>query len=202
MWNIGMAELLQSYLNNEKKIDRNMVKGKREKLRKTFREHLPKTGYSLPENPKILDLCCGDCPEAPVLREIFGGSVTGVDIDEKSIQQGQPEYNFILGDATKLSFDDSTYHIAAIRNPEMHGEGGKRFEPTKGIFEEAYRVLKEDGVIFGTCLGTEFGTIEGELEGAGFTDIQSYDNDKYSTPRYVNEKGHKFDEIFFVARKG
>ena len=91
---------------------------------------------------KVLLLGCGTGDESRVLKELNAKEIVGIDISKESIDIAKntyPNCKFYVSDMHKLPFNDNSfdfvYSSLAIhysKNPEK-------------VFEEVYRVLKNDG---------------------------------------------------------
>lgn len=100
----------------------------------------------LPQNPKVLDLCCGAGYESMRLNSL-GANVVGADLSEKSIEiakQKNPKLNFFVKDMLKsykdLGFFDGIACIAGI----IHLDEPK----VETAFKNMHEVLNQDGYAF------------------------------------------------------
>jgi ubiquinone/menaquinone biosynthesis C-methylase UbiE len=74
----------------------------------------------------------------------MGASVTALDVSEKMLAKLKSKSNKIesvIGDAESLPFPDNSFDIVVAAFLIVHLKDPRRF------FDEAYRVLKEDGVL-------------------------------------------------------
>lgn len=102
------------------------------------------------KNDKILDLGCGAGRTTINLFKDGYTNITGLDIAEKLIDFAK-EYsnsnnlniNFIVGDATKLDYEDNTFDIVIFSYNGMQCIPG--LENRRNVLKEVYRVLKPNG---------------------------------------------------------
>ncbi|MFA6485899.1 MAG: class I SAM-dependent methyltransferase [Candidatus Magasanikbacteria bacterium] len=95
------------------------------------------------KNKKILDVGAGT-GRLSVRLSKMGASVTALDVSEKMLAKLKSKSNKIesvIGDAESLPFPDNSFDIVVAAFLIVHLKDPRRF------FDEAYRVLKEDGVL-------------------------------------------------------
>ena len=100
----------------------------------------------LPENPKILDLCCGAGYESMRLKNL-GANVVGLDLSEKSIKlakQKNPNIKFYVKDMLKSFKDVGLFDgVACIAGLVHLAELN-----LKTAFKNMHEVLQDDGYLF------------------------------------------------------
>lgn len=118
----------------------------------------------LPENARILDAGCG--AGIPVTKFLVerGYSVTGIDISTKMLEIARiqvPKAKFIEGDMTKSSLPDESFHGIVSLYAVIHVPREKH----KKVFQNFYRLLRPNGILF-LCTGPEeWEGTDGYLEG-------------------------------------
>lgn len=91
----------------------------------------------------VIDLGCGDCCTLEFLAALGFQQLHGIDL---TIQQapGDRPYQLYQGDLTATPFPNQTFDYAVSISVIEHGLDLKRF------FQETYRLLKPNGVLFVT----------------------------------------------------
>ena len=93
-------------------------------------------------NKEVLLLGCGTGDESILLKEFNAEKITGIDLSKESIDianKTYPKYKFIVGDMHQLPFRDSSFDFV-YSSLAIHYSN----HPEK-VYEEVYRVLKNDG---------------------------------------------------------
>lgn len=91
---------------------------------------------------KVLMLGCGTGEESVLLKSFGATDITGIDISSESIKLAHETYrdiDFLVGDMHELPFEDATFDFV-YSSLSIHYSS----EP-KHIYQEIYRVLKQDG---------------------------------------------------------
>lgn len=97
---------------------------------------------------KVLDVGCGIGGPARMIADVFGCSVTGVDLTNEFIRtasllsqlvglSGKTE--FIIADATELPFEDNIFDVVWTQHAQMN------IEEKEKLYSEIHRVLKREG---------------------------------------------------------
>lgn len=121
----------------------------------------------LPENPRVLDLCCGAGYESMRMKKL-GANITGLDFSVESIRiakERNPNIKFIvediLNDYSYLGKFDGCAVIAGL----VHLPN----EKLSNAFEQIHKVLNNDGFLFvvvkdgnGKSVKSSYRTIDGE----------------------------------------
>lgn len=146
----------------------------------------------LPENPKIIDICCGAGYESMRMQRL-GAEVTGIDFSQESIQiarERNPNIKFVvedmLNDYSFLGkFDGCTVIAGLVHLPN---------EKLTKAFEQIHKVLNNDGILFIAV-----------KDGSGKSDKSSYvtiDGEDYDRDFYLHSleglKQHSLDKFHFV----
>ncbi len=103
----------------------------------------------------ILDAGCGTGEITSEIREITGGCVTGVDIDEDFIEYARSRYknlDFLCSDCASLPFDEGAFDMVIFHFFLMWVRKPQR------VLKEIARVLKPGGVIL-ACAELDYGGI-------------------------------------------
>lgn len=111
-------------------------------IEKFITKHLPE---GVPENPKILDLCCGTGELAQSLQN-KGYQVTGLDGSEEMLhyaRQNAPDSDFILDDARFFQVP-STFHGVVSTNFGLNHV--MKLEELTCVFRNVYTALLTNGV--------------------------------------------------------
>lgn len=111
-------------------------------IEKFIRQHLPE---GVPENPKILDLCCGTGELAQNLQHT-GYQVTGLDGSEEMLRYARknaPDSDFILDDARFFKLP-STFHGVVSTNFGLNHI--MNLEDLTCVFRNVYAALLTNGV--------------------------------------------------------
>ncbi len=75
---------------------------------------------------RVLDVGCGDCPEAPALLAA-GVELTGIDTDERAIVRARttsPAAAFVCADAATLMPGSAPFDVVLLRRPELAASPG------------------------------------------------------------------------------
>jgi SAM-dependent methyltransferase len=97
------------------------------------------------ENPKVLELGCGDGRDAQVITK-YADNYTGVDVSEGMIalaRKNVPDANFIVSDAATYDFPenlDVVYAFASLLHLDR--------DEVKLVFEKTYNALKPGGIFY------------------------------------------------------
>ena len=125
----------------------------------------------LPQNPRILDLCCGAGYESMRMQKL-GAVVTGLDFSEESIKiarERNPEIEFVVEDMLNdYSYLDEFDGCAVI--------AGLIHLPNDNLslaFEQIYKILSDNGYLFAVIKN---GT--GKNDASSYTKIQGEDYDR------------------------
>ncbi|BAQ64717.1 class I SAM-dependent methyltransferase [Geminocystis sp. NIES-3709] len=95
-------------------------------------------------NTKILDLCCG-AGQTTKFLVAYSQQVTGLDISSIALEKAKknvPQAKFVEGFAQKMPFSDNYFDIVHS-SVALHEMTTAELEE---IFQEAYRVLKPQGI--------------------------------------------------------
>ena len=124
---------------------------------KMLTAYLPECGIQLPQNPKVLNIGCGNSVKWNYLGvALYLGNqglgiphYFGVDIKEEAFTDAKRELgslvNFVVCDAQNLTdFLTGTYHLAIFEHPNLttSPDGPKIW---RKIFQETSKLLDEDG---------------------------------------------------------
>ncbi len=130
-----------------------------QRLKELLGESLTKTGITIPEQSRLLNLACGRADEASVLADVFGKKglqLTGLDIRDREIGEAQErwkkylpknaEAEFLVQDCSKL--DDlntlsDDFNIAFMRHQNFWN-GDTTWSK---IYDQALHRLNEDGLL-------------------------------------------------------
>jgi SAM-dependent methyltransferase len=111
-------------------------------IEKFIRQHLPE---EIPENPKILDLCCGTGELAQGLQQ-KGYQVTGLDGSEEMLRyarQNAPDCEFILDDARFFELPSSFHGVISTNFGLNHVIN---LEELTCVFHNVHAALVANGV--------------------------------------------------------
>ena len=213
-------EIYEKALEAAKKIGKG-----RKAFRRMLETYVPQTSYSVPQNPKILNLGCGICYEAFVLSSYFGNQpdgfsskdvlVVGIDIDEKEIERAKdhykspdfsekitkwvepPNYKFIHGDARRLrELVDDEFDVVVARHPNVAEIQDDWYK----IFKESYEIMKPEGFLIATSFSDiEHGMLEELIKKVGYKIALSSSN-LHAIP--TDHKDVSIDRKVLLARKG
>lgn len=143
----------------------------------------------LPENPRVLDLCCGAGYESMRLARL-GADVTGLDFSQKSIEiakERNPEIRFVaedmLSDYSYLGkFDGCAVIAGLVHLPD---------EKLTRAFDMIYKVLNDNGFLFvvvkdgtGKDIKASLKTVDGEEYERNFYLHSLIDLKKYSAGKF------------------
>lgn len=111
--------------------------------------YLAQIKHQIPIKPKILDVACGYCLEFESLSTFFGEDITGIDLDEKAIENVKKRIDtrakFFIGDARNLTqLVNQDFDIVIARQPHIDQDDWKT------IYEQCYKVTKPAGLLFST----------------------------------------------------
>jgi SAM-dependent methyltransferase len=128
----------------------------------------------LPQNPRILDLCCGAGYESMRMKKL-GADVTGLDFSQESIRiakERNSDIKFVvedmLNDYSYLGkFDGSVVIAGLIHLPN---------ERLSESFEQIYKILRDDGFLF---IAVRDGIGKSEKPSYTTIDGEDYDRDFY-----------------------
>jgi SAM-dependent methyltransferase len=146
----------------------------------------------LPENPCVLDLCCGAGYESMRMKEM-GANVTGLDFSEESLKiakERNPDIEFVLGDMLNDysylgNFDGCAVIAGLVHLPN---------EKLSRAFEQIDKVLKVNGIVF---IVVRDGA--GKSEKSSYTNIDGEDYDREFYLHTLEElKLHSLGRFAFV----
>jgi SAM-dependent methyltransferase len=128
----------------------------------------------LPQNPRILDLCCGAGYESMRMKKL-GADVTGLDFSQESIRiakERNSDIKFVvedmLNDYSYLGKFDGSVVIAGL----IHLPNEKLSES----FEQIYKILRDGGFLF---IAVRDGVGKSEKSSYTTIDGEDYDRDFY-----------------------
>ena len=153
--------------------------------------YVPLTEFKIPEDVRILNLGCGVCREAEVLKDYFGNNgnfkMIGIDrwlnqiisakerwINENEFFKNTVDsipYEFIHGDATELTdLVQGEFDIIISRHPNI-----RQFPYNwSNIYTEAYSVTKPGGLFIATEYSVdEFMILKTAVERVGYITLVS-----------------------------
>lgn len=128
----------------------------------------------LPQNPRILDLCCGAGYESMRMKKL-GADVTGLDFSEESIRiakERNPDIKFVVEDMLNNYSYIGKFDGCAVIAGLVHLPNGKLSK----AFEQIYKILNDGGFLF---VAVKDGI--GKSEKSSYTTIhgKDYDRDFY-----------------------
>ena len=128
----------------------------------------------MPQNPGILDLCCGAGYESMRMKKL-GADVTGLDFSEESIRiakERNSDIEFVVEDMLNDYSYVGKFDGCAVIAGLVHLPNEKLSE----AFEQIYKVLNDDGFLF---IAVSDGI--GKREKSSYTTIEgeNYDRDFY-----------------------
>ncbi|MGH8573877.1 MAG: class I SAM-dependent methyltransferase [Gammaproteobacteria bacterium] len=93
---------------------------------------------------RVLDAACGEGYGTGLLAAAGARSVTGLDLDERTIAQARARYpgaDFVVGDALQLPFDDDAFDLVVSFETIEHLRDPER------LLDEFARVTRDDGLL-------------------------------------------------------
>lgn len=164
----------------------------------------------LPQNPRILDLCCGTGYESMRLEKL-GAEVTGIDFSEESIKIAKelnPNIKFVVEDMLNDYSYVGKFHGCAVIAGLIHLPDHKLSK----AFEEVYKVINDDGFLFvavkdgiGKSEKSSYTTIEGEEYDRDFYFHTLEELKLYSSKKFDFEKEILLDKDslwkYYIFRK-
>ncbi|WP_072829019.1 methyltransferase domain-containing protein [Clostridium collagenovorans] len=121
----------------------------------------------LPQNPHVLDLCCGSGYESMRIKKL-GATVIGLDFSEESIRivkERNSDVEFVIEDMLKDYSYLGKFDVCAVIAELVHLPN----EKLSTAFDQLYKVLNDDGFLFiavrdglGKSEKSSYTTIEGE----------------------------------------
>lgn len=97
---------------------------------------------------KVLDVGCGIGGPARMIADVFGCSVTGVDLTNEFIRSARllsqlvglsEKTEFVTADATELPFENKTFDVVWTQHAQMN------IKEKEKLYSEIHRVLKKGG---------------------------------------------------------
>lgn len=164
----------------------------------------------LPQNPRVLDLCCGAGYESMRLENL-GAEVTGLDFSEESIKIAKklnPHIKFVVEDMLNDYSYVGKFHGCAVIAGLIHLPNHKLSK----VFEEVYKVISDDGFLFiavkdgiGKSEKSSYTTIEGEEYDRDFYFHTLEELKLYSSKKFDFEKEILLDKDslwkYYIFRK-
>ena len=159
----------------------------------------------LPNNPKVLDLCCGAGYESMRLNSL-GAKVIGADLSEKSIEiakQRNPEIEFHVKDMLKSYADLGVFDGIACIAGLVHLPENKM----KLAFKNMYEVLKDNSYLFIVVKNGDKITKSVEVEGVEYArEFYCYKLDKIKQHsekyfKFVKELEENGDWRYYILKK-
>lgn len=196
----------------------------RRAFRKMLETYVPQLNYSIPQQPRILNLGCGRCYETLVLNEYFSGKsegfdsentfLVGIDINVKEIERAKqeytradfsekvikfvekPNYRFVHGDARNLrELVDGEFDVVVTRHPNV----AEIPDTWHTIFRESNSLMKPQGLFLATSFSDiEHEVLEEQVQKAGYKIALSTQN-VYAIP--TSHKEVSIDRKVLFARK-
>jgi hypothetical protein len=181
-----------------------------------LKEYLPKYGITLPENPHVLNIGCGNSVKWNYLAVTFYLAsqglgmphYVGLDIQEDAFADAKKALDglvhFVSGDARQLTdLVTGKYQLVVVEHPNLttSRQGPKTW---RKIFEETAEVLDDHGgVILTSFWLNDHLPAQVALERAGFRILFSGRN-KYSGKEFdraSNGEALEFDKYVIIAKK-
>ncbi|WP_291573145.1 class I SAM-dependent methyltransferase [Clostridium sp. UBA4548] len=164
----------------------------------------------LPQNPRVLDLCCGAGYESMRLENL-GAEVIGLDFCEESIKIAKklnPHIKFVVEDMLNDYSYVGKFHGCAVIAGLIHLPDHKLSK----AFEEVYKVINDDGFLFvavkdgiGKSEKSSYTTIEGEEYDRDFYFHTLEELKLYSSKKFDFEKEILLDKDslwkYYIFRK-
>jgi len=102
------------------------------------------------QNPKIVDLCCGEGATSIYLSKKHDWNLIGIDKDQnaikmakmKSIIDDSPNTTFITGCTSDIPIKDNYIDVVIGQDPDSFFDHNVRYS----TFKEVHRILKPDGI--------------------------------------------------------
>jgi SAM-dependent methyltransferase len=184
---------------------------------KMLSEYLPKCGITLCENPRVLNVGCGNNVKWNYLgvtlyladQGLGMPNYVGVDMEEEAFAEAKEVLdglvNFVAADAENLTdFLAGAYQLAIFEHPNLatSPEGPKVWQK---ILQETAKLLDVNGAIILTSFWlNDHMPAQVAVERAGY-DIVYNGRNKYPGKRFDtadNGEPLEFDKYIIVARKG
>ncbi len=154
--------------------------------------------------PKILDCGAGGITPPLSLFHSFRYETTGVELDKKQIDKANnfadkknQRLNILVGDMTKLDFDDNTFDFVYSYNSVFHM---KKIQIEKAI-KEMKRVLKPNGLIFVNFLSIDDFRF-GEGLHLGNNQYEQMDDEPVIHSYFDYDEADKyFDDMQFILKE-
>ncbi len=164
----------------------------------------------LPQNPRVLDLCCGTGYESMRLEKL-GAEVTGIDFSEESIKIAKelnPNIKFVVEDMLNDYSYVGKFHGCAVIAGLIHLPNHKLSK----VFQEVYKVINDNGFLFiavkdgiGKSEKSSYTTIEGEEYDKDFYFHTLEELKLYSSKKFDFEKEILLDKDslwkYYIFRK-
>lgn len=149
------------------------------------KEMLVKTLSHLPDDPRVIDLGCGDGRDTEYMRK-KGVDVVGIDLSKSMISLARSKYprsTFIHSDMRETVFPEDTFH-AAWANASLINLPKSELSHVE---KEVYRILEPEGIF-------SFSFKEGEGEGFETSVIEEHERYcSYYTLEEIKKKMNLFD---------
>ena len=159
----------------------------------------------LPNNPRVLDLCCGAGYESMRLNSL-GAKVVGTDLSEKSIEIAKlrnPEIEFYVKDMLKSYADLGSFDGIACIAGLVHIPENK----IELAFKNMYEVLKDNSYLFIVVRDGDKITKSIEVEGVEYArEFYCYTVDKIKQHskkyfQFVEELEENGDWRYYILKK-
>jgi SAM-dependent methyltransferase len=159
----------------------------------------------LPQNPNVLDLCCGAGYESMRMRKL-GAEVTGLDFSEESIKiakERNPDIRFVVEDMLNDYSYLGKFHGCAVIAGLIHLPN----ERLSKAFEQIFNVLYDNGFLFvavkdgtGKSVKSSYTTIDGcdydrDFYFHNLDELKLYSSGKFGFVKELttdNESGWKY----------